>query len=97
MNAFLINENIIKSIRAFCCLAPLHNPYNLASIELMRGLLPSIPQMTVFDTAFHQTMPIHAYTYALPDELCEKELVCRYGFRGTGDMVALRTIKMAEL
>ncbi len=78
-------------IRASCDLAPLHNPYNLAGIELMRGLLPSIPQVAVFDTAFHQTMPSHAYTYALPHELCEKEHIRRYGFHGTNhEYVALR-------
>ena len=90
-NAVLINEDIIQSIRASCDLAPLHNPYNLAGIELMRGLLPSIPQVAVFDTAFHQTMPSHAYTYALPHELCEKEHIRRYGFHGTNhEYVALR-------
>jgi acetate kinase len=61
VNTVLTNESIINSICASCDLAPLHNPYNLAGIELMRGLLPSILQVAVFDTAFHQMMPIHAY------------------------------------
>jgi acetate kinase len=90
-NAVLITEAVLESIRVSCILAPLHNPYNLEGIELMRGLLPSIPQVAVFDTAFHQTMPSHAYLYALPHELCKKEQVRRYGFHGTNhEYVALR-------
>jgi acetate kinase len=90
-NAVVIDENIMTSIRSSCSLAPLHNPYNLAGIERMQLLLPAVPQVAVFDTAFHQTMPSHAYTYALPHEVCEKEQVRRYGFHGTNhEYVALR-------
>jgi acetate kinase len=72
-------------------MAPLHNPYNLAGIERMQLLLPAVPQVAVFDTAFHQTMPSHAYTYALPHEVCERELIRRYGFHGTNhEYMALR-------
>lgn len=90
-NAVVIDENIMASIRSSCSLAPLHNPYNLAGIERMQLLLPAVRQVAVFDTAFHQTMPSHAYTYALPHEVCEKEQVRRYGFHGTNhEYVALR-------
>ncbi len=90
-NAVVIDENIMTSIRSSCSLAPLHNPYNLAGIERMQLLLPAVPQVAVFDTAFHQTMPSHAYTYALPHEVCEKENIRRYGFHGTNhEYVALR-------
>lgn len=90
-NAVAIDENIMASIRSSCSLAPLHNPYNLAGIERMQLLLPAVPQVAVFDTAFHQTMPSHAYTYALPHDVCEKEHIRRYGFHGTNhEYVALR-------
>ena len=90
-NAVFIDEDVLESIRSFSGLAPLHNPFNLAGIERMRKLLPSVPQVAVFDTAFHQTMPSHAYTYALPHDLCKKEQVRRYGFHGTNhEYVALR-------
>ncbi len=90
-NAAVIDEGVLASIRSFCGLAPLHNPFNLAGIERMRKLLPSVPQVAVFDTAFHQTMPSHAYIYALPHDLCAKEQVRRYGFHGTNhEYVALR-------
>ncbi len=90
-NALVIDENVLAAIRSSCSLAPLHNPYNLAGIERMRLLLPAVPQVAVFDTAFHQTMPSHAYTYALPHEVCEKEQIRRYGFHGTNhEYVSLR-------
>jgi acetate kinase len=90
-NAVVINENIMASIRSASSMAPLHNPYNLAGIERMQLLLPAVPQVAVFDTAFHQTMPSHAYTYALPHEVCERELIRRYGFHGTNhEYMALR-------
>jgi acetate kinase len=64
-------------------LAPLHNPANLKGVNAVSALLPNIPQVGVFDTAFHQTMPAHAYMYAVPYELYEKYGVRRYGFHGT--------------
>lgn len=64
-------------------LAPLHNPANLKGVNAISAILPNVPQIGVFDTAFHQTMPKHAYLYAVPYELYEKYGVRRYGFHGT--------------
>jgi len=77
------NEKAKEAIRSFFPLAPLHNPYNLEGIELMEKLLPDVPQVAAFDTAFHMHMPDNAGTYALPHALCEKEQIRRYGFHGT--------------
>ena len=74
-----VKEMIIKCIE----LAPLHNPANLKGIEAIEQSLPAVPQVAVFDTAFHQTMPDEAYMYALPYELYEKYAIRRYGFHGT--------------
>ena len=81
--AVLIDEKIIKSIRSHFKLAPLHNPPNLMGIEAAKKLLPDIPQVAVFDTAFHQTMPAFAYLYALPYRFYEQYGIRRYGFHGT--------------
>lgn len=78
----IINEEIIAAIRAMVVFAPLHNPANLAGIEFCRAKL-SVPQVAVFDTAFHQTMPAVATMYAIPRELSEKYGIRRYGFHGT--------------
>lgn len=74
-----VKEMIVKCID----LAPLHNPANLKGIEAIEKTLPGVPQVGVFDTAFHQTMPDEAYMYALPYELYEKYAIRRYGFHGT--------------
>ena len=74
-----IKEMIIKCVE----LAPLHNPANLKGIEAIETALPGVPQVAVFDTAFHQTMPDEAYMYAIPYELYEKYAIRRYGFHGT--------------
>ena len=74
-----VKEMIVKCIE----LAPLHNPANLKGIEAIEQTLPAVPQVAVFDTAFHQTMPDEAYMYALPYELYEKYAIRRYGFHGT--------------
>ncbi len=74
-----VKEMIVKCIE----LAPLHNPANLKGIEAIEQTLPSVPQVAVFDTAFHQTMPDEAYMYAIPYELYEKYAIRRYGFHGT--------------
>jgi acetate kinase len=79
----LIDDDVLEEIRRTSALAPLHNPINLRGIELCRQLLPGVPQVAVFDTAFHQSMPKHAYLYALPYELYEKHQIRRYGFHGT--------------
>ncbi|MBU3804797.1 MAG: acetate kinase [Candidatus Cellulosilyticum pullistercoris] len=79
----LITEEVEEAIRECCELAPLHNPANLTGIDACRELMPSVPMVAVFDTAFHQTMPKHAYMYAIPQEYYEKYGVRKYGFHGT--------------
>ena len=78
-----ITDEVIAAIKANVPLAPLHNPANLDGIRVAMELFPGVPQVAVFDTAFHQTIPPHAYMYALPYELYEKDRVRRYGFHGT--------------
>jgi acetate kinase len=79
----LITDEVIFSIRGMNPLAPLHNPANLTGIEVAREEFASVPQVAVFDTAFHQTMPAHAFHYALPHDLYTEHHVRRYGFHGT--------------
>ncbi len=79
----VIDEKVIKIIKSLFDIAPLHNPPNLAGILACRKMLPQIPQIAVFDTAFHQTMPPEAYLYGLPYELYEKYKIRKYGFHGT--------------
>ena len=79
----LIDADVIAAIRDMIPLAPLHNPANLQGIEVAQQLFPGIPQVAVFDTAFHQTMPPVAFRYALPAELYREYRVRRYGFHGT--------------
>lgn len=79
----LITDEVKKNIEDVIDLAPLHNPANLKGIVSMEKLLPTVPQVAVFDTAFHQTIPQHAYMYALPYDLYEKDKIRRYGFHGT--------------
>ncbi|MDR1460092.1 MAG: acetate kinase [Campylobacteraceae bacterium] len=78
-----INDKIIKIIENFSPLAPLHNPPGLAGVKATMSKAPHVPQVAVFDTAFHQTMPQYAYMYALPYELYERLHIRRYGFHGT--------------
>jgi len=78
-----ITHEVIEALEECVELAPLHNPPNLAGIYTMQKLLPDVPQVGVFDTAFHQTMPEHVYLYAVPFVLYEKYKVRRYGFHGT--------------
>jgi len=78
-----IDQSVIDGIRECFDLAPLHNPANLIGIEAVEKSLPGIPQVAVFDTAFHQTMPPKAYMYGLPYEYYEKYAIRRYGFHGT--------------
>jgi acetate kinase len=78
----LITDEVLAQIEALNPLAPLHNPVNVAGIREMRRLLPAVPHVAVFDTAFHHTLPEHAYLYGLPYELYEKKAVRRYGFHG---------------
>src|SRR5512139_2038642 len=82
----LIDENVLETIRELIPLAPLHNPANLLGIEAARQVFPGVPQVAVFDTAFHQSMPAHAFTYALPYSLYALHHVRRYGFHGTSHL-----------
>ena len=82
-DSVLIDEKAIETIDKLSSLAPLHNPPNLKGILACREVLPGIPQVAVFDTAFHQTMPPVAYIYPLPRELYDKYKIRRYGFHGT--------------
>ena len=79
----LLTDDVIKGIEECNDLAPLHNPANLIGINACKELMPSTPMVAVFDTAFHQTMPAKAYTYAIPHEYYDKYKVRRYGFHGT--------------
>lgn len=86
----LINEHVIEKIEACISLAPLHNPPNLKGIYAISELLPDTPQIGVFDTAFHQTMPKMAYMYAIPYSLYKKYGLRRYGFHGTSHQYVSR-------
>ncbi len=79
----LITPEIIKQVQFCTELAPLHNPANLKGVDAIAKILPRVPQVAVFDTSFHQTMPDYAYMYAVPYEYYEKYGVRRYGFHGT--------------
>jgi acetate kinase len=79
----LIDKNVIDTIRGLIPLAPLHNPANLLGIEVALQSAPQVPQVAVFDTAFHQSIPVHAFRYAIPQNLYEAYHVRRYGFHGT--------------
>ena len=82
-SSVIITEEVKEAIRKCCDLAPLHNPANLIGIDACEKIMPNVPQVGVFDTAFHQTMPERAYLYALPYEYYEKYKIRRYGFHGT--------------
>jgi acetate kinase len=79
----IIDDAVMQAIKDCIELAPLHNPPNIAGIEACQKLMPGIPQVAVFDTAFHQTMPPAAFLYGLPYELYEKYKIRKYGFHGT--------------
>jgi len=79
----LITDEVIVTLEKFSELAPLHNPPNLKGIYAVKALIPDIPQVAVFDTAFHHTMPQHAFMYAIPFALYKKYGIRRYGFHGT--------------
>lgn len=97
-SSVLIDDTVIAAIRECNDLAPLHNPANLIGIDACRKLMPGVPMAAVFDTAFHQTMPKKAYTYALPYEYYDKYKLRRYGFHGTShSYVSRRAAKLAGL
>ncbi len=79
----LITDEVLKAVEDCVPLAPLHNPANLTGIRACQTVMPGVPMVAVFDTAFHQTMPARAYMYALPYEYYENDKVRRYGFHGT--------------
>lgn len=82
-SSVVINDEVIKKMEDCSELAPLHNPANLIGIRACEELLPGVPMVGVFDTAFHQTMPAEAYIYPLPYEMYEKHRIRKYGFHGT--------------
>ena len=93
----LINEKVIDTIRRLIPLAPLHNPANLQGIEVAMQSTPQVPQVAVFDTAFHQSIPVHAFRYAIPQSLYEAHHVRRYGFHGTSHYyVAKQAAKLMD-
>ena len=93
--ATIITDDVIKAIEECNDLAPLHNPANLIGIDACKALMPNVPMVAVFDTAFHQTMPAKAYLYGLPYEYYEKYKVRRYGFHGTShSFVSKRTAEI---
>jgi acetate kinase len=79
----VIDDAVLAAIEEHIALAPLHNPPNLLGIQVAQQILPKVPQVAVFDTAFHQTMPQHAYLYGLPYSYYQDERIRRYGFHGT--------------
>jgi acetate kinase len=94
----LITGEVVKALEKSTELAPLHNPPNLKGIYAMTQLLPKVPQVGVFDTAFHQTMPEHVYLYGIPYVLYEKYKVRRYGFHGTSHKyVSTRACEMLNV
>lgn len=79
----VLTDEVLKAFEECNDLAPLHNPANLKGVKAVSEIMPGLPQVGVFDTAFHQTMPQYAYMYAIPYELYEKYSIRRYGFHGT--------------
>jgi len=94
----LVSDAVIDSLERYAHLAPLHNPPNLIGIRAAMSKLPGVPQVAVFDTAFHTTIPEVAYTYALPHDLCKKHGIRRYGFHGTSHRyVTQRTAQLMDI
>ena len=91
----VVDDGVIAAIEECCELGPLHNPHNLTGIKVCEKLMPGVPQVAVFDTGFHQTMPDFAYLYALPYKYYEKYHIRRYGFHGTSHRyVSMRAAAM---
>lgn len=96
-SSVIVDAAAERAIEETAELAPLHNPANLVGIREARALLPGVPQVAVFDTAFHQTIPPHAYLYGLPREMYEKHRIRRYGFHGTSHrFVARRALELMK-
>jgi len=97
-SSVIITEEVVAAIEECNDLAPLHNPANLIGIRACESIMPNVPMVAVFDTAFHQTMPEKAYLYGLPYEYYDKYKVRRYGFHGTShSYVSERAIQLAGL
>lgn len=91
----IINDQVMETIEECIALAPLHNPPNIMGIEACKELMPNVPMVAVFDTAFHQTIPMENYIYPLPYEFYEKHQIRRYGFHGTSHKyVSLRAAEI---
>jgi acetate kinase len=88
----LIDEQVLNAVKEVQHLAPLHNPPNISGIEAAQALLPQVPHIAIFDTAFHQTMPEHAYLYPLPYDWYENFGVRRYGFHGTSHLYVSKRV-----
>ena len=96
-SSVVIDESVVAAIEEFIELAPLHNPPNLTGIQVARELMPNLKQVAVFDTAFHQTMPSHAYLYGLPRKFYEEFKIRRYGFHGTSHRyVSARAVELCR-
>ncbi len=96
-SSVLIDDTVIKAIEECIEIAPLHNPPNLIGIKVAQELMPGLPQVAVFDTAFHQTMPPHAFLYGIPRKMYEDYKIRRYGFHGTSHRyVAARTLELCK-
>ncbi|KUJ90727.1 MAG: acetate kinase [Thermoanaerobacter thermocopriae] len=96
-DSVLIDDEVIKKLEACIDLAPLHNPANIEGIKACRQIMPGVPMVAVFDTAFHQTMPDYAYIYPIPYEYYEKYRIRRYGFHGTSHKyVSLRAAEILK-
>ena len=94
----LITDAVVAQLEKCSVFAPLHNPANILGIKAVTAVLPTVPQVGVFDTAFHQTMPAYAYMYALPHEYYDKYRIRRYGFHGTSHKyVSAKGAKFAGL
>lgn len=91
----LVTEAVMKALEKCTPLAPLHNPPNIIGIEACKKIMPDVPMVAVFDTAFHQSMPPKAYMYALPFEIYEKDRIRKYGFHGTSHKYV--SMKAAEI
>lgn len=94
-DSILIDERVMQDLEACIPLAPLHNPANIKGIVSMQKLLPGVPQVAVFDTSFHQSMPDYAYMYAIPYKFYKENRMRRYGFHGTSHKFVVK--KAAEL
>lgn len=90
-SSVVIDEDVMKALEDCAKLAPLHNPPNIIGINACKALMPGTPMVAVFDTAFHQTMPEHAYIYPLPYELYENNKIRKYGFHGTSHKYVSQT------